>query len=489
MLFGRMRRLTRTLAFRLTMWYTMVFILSAAVAFLLFYILIVRITNQRTDADLLTQANRLNQIYVMQGSDMLQRAALLQVQAAGEQKMFFRLFYPSGVFFASSNLSYWKDIGIDRRAVKAVLRRGMSHMYMTQEVSGRPYKVRVIYKRIGSVMLQLGYSLEHESRLLRAFQRTFMITMAGLLVLAMAVGWFMARRALAGVASVTRTARRISEDDLDTRVPVEYRHDEIDQLAVTFNQMLDRIKQLVGGIRQMNDNIAHDLRSPITRIRGLAEVTLSGDGGVEEYAGMAASTIEECDRLLHMINTMLAISRTEAGVDAKTFQIVDMAALVRNACGLFQPLAEDKGIGLRCEPVVPCWVRGNESLLQRVVSNLLDNAIKYTQAQGTVNVSMTDRGGSAVLLVRDNGPGIASGDRVRIFERFFRADQSRSESGAGLGLSLAQAIVRAHEGRIAVFSEPGKGSTFMVSLPEVAHCSRREVDTARPGPEPDDRLS
>jgi heavy metal sensor kinase len=466
MLFDKIRKLTRTLAFRLTLWYAVVFILSAAVAFALFYILIVRVINQRTDADLLAGANRLSHIYMLEGGDLLHRAAMLQVQATGEQKMFFRLFYPSGVFFASSNLSYWKDIGIDRPAVDAVLEFGEPHAFATQAVPSQPYKARVVYKRIGGiVILQLGYSLEGESMLLRTFQRTFMVTMAGLLVLAMGVGGFMARRALSGVASVTRTARQISEDDLDTRVPVRHRHDEIDQLAVTFNQMLDRIQQLVGGIRQMNDNIAHDLRSPITRIRGLAEVTLQSGGGLEDYIQMAASTIEECDRLLHMINTMLDISRTEAGVDPKTFQAVDMTALVHEACGLFMPLSEDKQIALMCQVDKACPVRGNESLLQRMVANLIDNAIKYTSLGGEIHVSVMCDETSVRTFVRDNGAGILPVHRERVFDRFYRADQSRSQSGAGLGLTLARAIAQAHGGDILLESEPGSGATFEVRLP------------------------
>jgi heavy metal sensor kinase len=466
MLFDRIRKPTRTLAFRLTLWYAVVFILSAAVAFAFFYILIVRIINQRTDADLLASANRLGQIYAMEGADLLHRAAMLQIQAAGEQQMFFRLFYPSGIFFASSNLTYWRDIGIDRKAVDAILELDEPHAFATQALPARPHHARVVYKPIGGgVVLQLGYSLESESMLLRTFQRTFMMTMAGLLFLAIGVGGFMARRALSGVASVTRTARQISEDDLDTRVPVRHRHDEIDQLAVTFNQMLDRIQQLVGGIRQMNDNIAHDLRSPITRIRGLAEVTLHNGAGMDDYAQMAASTIEECDRLLHMINTMLAISRTESGVDPKSCQTVDMAALVHEACRLFQPLSEDKEIVLTCETEAQCPVRGNESLLQRMVANLIDNAIKYTPFQGEIRVRVVCANESVRTMVQDNGPGIAPMHQERVFSRFYRADQSRSPSGAGLGLTLARAIAQAHGGEITLDSRPGTGCTFEVSLP------------------------
>lgn len=465
MFFGRTRKLFHTLAFRLTVWYALIFVLLASVAFALFYLLIVRIIDQRTDADLLTHANRLAQIYTQEGGEMLQRAALLHVQDVGERKIFFRLFYASGIFFSSSNMSFWKNFGVDRQAVDALIVQGRSRSYATQAIPDQPYKARVIYCRIGpSIMLQMGYSLEAEAHLLQTFRRTFLFTMAALLGVAMAVGWFMARRALAGVATVTRTARRISEEDLETRVPVLHHHNEIDQLAVTFNQMLDRIQHLVVGTRQMNDNIAHDLRSPVTRIRGLAEVTLSS-GNLEEYKNMAGSTIEECDRLLHMINTMLTISRTEAGVDPKHLRSVDLAELVHDACALFQPLAEDKGVGLQGAVDGACRVQGHAPMLQRLMANLIDNAIKYTPPGGSVRVGAVCDQGVARLTVQDNGAGIAPEDHPRVFERFFRGDQSRSQGGAGLGLSLAQAIARAHGGDILLESQTGQGSLFTVRLP------------------------
>ncbi|MBI5064482.1 MAG: HAMP domain-containing protein [Desulfatitalea sp.] len=396
---------------------------------------------------------------------MLQRAALLQVQSVGEHKMFFRLFYATGIFYSSSNMAFWKNIRTDRRAVDELLVQGRTYSYATQAIPDSPFQARVIYRRIGpSIMLQMGYSLEAETRLLQSFQRIFTISMIALLGLAVVVGWFMARRALGGVATVTRTARRISEDDLETRVPVFHQHNEIDQLAVTFNQMLDRIQHLVVGIRQMNDNIAHDLRSPITRIRGLAEVTLGG-ANLAEYQNMAASTIEECDRLLHMINTMLTISRTEAGIDPKSFQRVDLSALAHDAGALFQPLAEDKGIVLQVEAQSACPVHGNASMLQRLLANLIDNAIKYTPPGGRVRVGVAWDAGIALLTVEDTGAGIAPEDHPKIFERFFRGDQSRSQDGAGLGLSLAQVIARAHGGEIALASRPGQGSLFTLRLP------------------------
>jgi signal transduction histidine kinase len=278
----------------------------------------------------------------------------------------------------------------------------------------------------------------------------------------------MARRALAGVGQVTRTARQISGQDLEARVPVRHRHSEIDLLAHTFNQMLDRIQTLVAGVSRMNDNIAHDLRSPITRIRGLAEVSLTGSSDLEAYRQMAVSTIEECDRLLEMINTMLVISRTEAGVDVREHTVIDFSALVKEACELFQTLAEDKQITLRCAVEENIHVSGDRPMLQRLVANLIDNALKYTDTGGGIEVHLDGKPDDRVRLdVADTGMGISPKEMPRIFDRFFRGDKSRSRSGAGLGLSLARVIVRSHDGDIIARSDPGKGSTFTVELPVV----------------------
>ncbi|MFH2074943.1 MAG: HAMP domain-containing sensor histidine kinase, partial [Pseudomonadota bacterium] len=241
---------------------------------------------------------------------------------------------------------------------------------------------------------------------------------------------------------------------------------EIDQLAMTFNQMLDRIQSLVAEIRQMGDDIAHDLKSPLTRIRGMAEITLTTGKSPAEYEAMAASAIEECDRLLDIINTMLMISKTEAGVEKPSREKIDLASLVREACELFGTTAEDGGLTLSCNVPERCVIAGDARMIQRLFANLLDNAIKYTSTGGRAEVSLSQiEGRGATLTVKDTGVGIAAGDLPRIFERFYRGDQSRSESGTGLGLSLARAIARAHGGDITVESRLREGSVFTVTLP------------------------
>jgi signal transduction histidine kinase len=247
---------------------------------------------------------------------------------------------------------------------------------------------------------------------------------------------------------------------------VKDRGDEIDQLAMTFNQMLDRIQSLVAEIRQMGDNIAHDLKSPLARIRGLAEITLTTGTSLAEYEGMAASAIEECDRLLDIVNTMLMISKTESGLEKPSREKLDLADLVREACELFETTAEDRGLTLTCNVPERCVIAVDARMIQRLLSNLLDNAIKYTSAGGRVDVSLSQvEGWGATLTVKDTGIGISAGDLPRIFERFYRGDQSRSKAGTGLGLSLARAIARAHGGDITVESRRHEGSLFAVTLP------------------------
>jgi len=247
---------------------------------------------------------------------------------------------------------------------------------------------------------------------------------------------------------------------------VKERGDEIDQLAMTFNEMLDRIQVLIAEIRQMGDDIAHDLKSPLTRIRGMAEIALTTGKSAAEYEAMAASVIEECDRLLSIINTMLMIAKTEAGVEKPARDKIDLAELVREACELFGTTAEDRGLTLSCDVPKGCVIAGDARMLQRLLANLLDNAVKYTPAGGRVEVSLAAIvGGGATLAVKDTGVGISAEDLPRIFERFYRGDRSRSEAGTGLGLSLARAIARAHGGDITVQSRPAEGSTFVVTLP------------------------
>jgi heavy metal sensor kinase len=462
----KMLNLRHTLAFRLTLWYATIFAVSSFCAFLAFYLFAASITHGRTDKDLLSEIPEYSSLLALKGVETLKTALDLESESEGMDKIFFRIVNENGEELFSSNMSSWGNLGIGRTALQR-LRSGADHVFETVTIPEHRYKVRILYGIIGpGKILQIGMSLEGDQRLLEVLQRIFSGTMAVLTVLGAIVGWFMAKRALVGVEEVTRTAMDISKGAFEQRVSTKDRGDEINRLATAFNVMLDRINELVAGAREMSDNIAHDLRSPITRIRGIAEMTLITSKSMDEYKDMAANTIEECDHLLEMVNTMLDISETEAG--ANNFKIVktDMAKLVRDACELFQPTAEQKGISLISKMSDNSFVYGDMQMLQRMVVNLLDNALKYTPSGGTVTVSANANEGQFVFSVSDTGIGISKDDLPHVFKRFYRCDQSRSQAGIGLGLSLARAIAKAYGGNIAAASNPGQGSEFTVTLPQ-----------------------
>ena len=467
MFLRNLSRLPHTLAFRLTLWYAGIFTLSSFLSFFIFYFLITSVLREQVDQDLSKQAGVFSSLLTVEGLNSVKRVAVLEAQASGEKKIFFRLLYPTGQVFSSSNMSYWQNIGIGKEAIRNLL-SGADRVYDTIGIPDRKHKVRILYTVIGpGIVLQLGQSMENISRFFDAFQRIFTVTMAILILFSAVIGWFMARRAVTGVESVTRTARQISLGSLERRVPVKPRGDEIDQLATTFNHMLDRIQTLVTGIKEMSDNIAHDLKSPVTRIRGIAEITLTTGGALDEFQTMAAGIIEECDRLLDMINTMLMISKTEAGIGGLEQEAVDIAAVVCNACELFRPTAEDKRISLVCSTPETLLITGDNRLIQRLIANLLDNAIKYTPTEGIIDISVEISSHEQVVVsIKDTGEGISQKELPSIFERFYRCDESRSQEGAGLGLSLARAIARAHGGDISVVSQPKLGSTFTLELPK-----------------------
>jgi heavy metal sensor kinase len=456
-----------TLAFRLTLWYAGIFAISSCIAFLLFYTLITSVIRDRNDEELLNQANRFATLFSSEGVDEVAKSAVLEAQAAGTRKVFFRLLSPSGEIFSSSNMSYWQNIAVHPEAIRGLL-AGTNHIFETVVIPNRKDEVRVLYIVLGpGIIMQIGQTMENYSRFFDTFKRIFITTMAFLIFLAAGVGWFMARRAVSGVEAVTEAARKISGSTFEERVPVNMRGDEIDQLAITFNEMLDRIQTLLKEMKEISDNIAHDLKSPITRMRGAAEVALTTGASLGEFEGMAASTIEECDRLLDMINTMLLISRTEAGMERTRLNSINISEVVANACELFTPGAEDKGIAFQCSISDGIHLIADTRMIQRMVSNLFDNAIKYTPSGGSVNVVVSENiAGQVIISVSDTGIGIPPVDLPRIFERFYRGDQSRSRAGIGLGLSLARAIARSYNGDITVASLPGQGSTFTVLLPK-----------------------
>lgn len=287
----------------------------------------------------------------------------------------------------------------------------------------------------------------------------------GLLVAAL-LARALAAKATAPLAAIGDAAERVHDKNLSERLPRPDRmYDEAERVRVSFNQMLDRLEGAVLGLRQFTADASHELRTPLAVLKLQAQSALSSGALDSEGANLVRSQLEEIDRLKLMVEDLLTLSRLESepGEQAP----VDLADVVLETIERFRPMAESKGIDLGVADLTAAPVEGERSELRRVLSNLLDNALKYTERGGSVRVALERNGASVSLQVRDTGAGIAPSETERIFERFYRADPSRDRrtGGAGLGLAIVARIVEFHRGRVSVESDLGKGSSFTVELP------------------------
>jgi len=281
------------------------------------------------------------------------------------------------------------------------------------------------------------------------------------------VGVFSARYVLKRVDTVSDTARKIMSGSMSERIPVTKRNDEFDGLATNLNEMLERIELLMQGLKEVTDNVAHDLKTPLTRLRNKVEGALKDGTPPEKQREALETTIEECDQLIRTFNALLLIARVEAGSPSSAFAAFDLADVVTDIAELYEPVAEDSGITISTElSELPPFL-GNRELVGQALVNLVENAIKYAKgAKSTPAITIALRvvGANTIVEVADNGAGIPVEDRKRVLERFVRLEKSRSEPGSGLGLSLVAAVARLHKGSIEILdNEPG--ARIRLSLP------------------------
>jgi signal transduction histidine kinase len=319
-------------------------------------------------------------------------------------------------------------------------------------------------------LVEVGKSTEARQDLLRRFRVALALVTLSIVGIALTGGWLATQSALQPIRRLTAAAGRIIRTGrTDERVKVSQgdQDDAIRELTLLFNDMLDRIEGLVTGMRGALDNVAHDLKTPLTRLRGTAEMALASAPDLDRYREALADCVEETDRVLVMLNTLMDISEAESGAMPLQRQPIALADVVERAIDLYRDVAEAKLVTLSAETDRAVQVFADRVRLEQVAANLIDNAVKYTPRGGRVEVNVKREDGRAVLGVKDSGPGIPADEQPRIWERLFRGDASRAERGLGLGLSLVKAIVEAHGGTVGVDSEPGRGATFVVSLPAV----------------------
>ena len=434
-----LRRLLETSTFRLALIYLASFGISALALLGFLYYATAGVMARQTEETIQAEIVGLYEQYRAEGLARLREVIALRSAAQPHRSSIYLLIDPLGQRVAG-NLDRWPKVGPGPEG----------WLTFAIEVSPDGERVEQRRARAASFLLTDGFRLlvgrEVEDRLQIEAQirRTLGWGLALTLLLGLAGGFVMSRGMLGRVDAINRTTRRIMAGDLSQRIALRGSRDEFDQLAANLNAMLDQIERLLGGMRQVTDNIAHDLRTPLNRLRSRIEVALLQEPGRAETRALLEATLTDAQAMIATFNALLDIARAEAGSERGGFEAVDLAALGRDLADLYRPAAENKQLTFEYHSAPGLEMRANRHLLAQALANLLDNAIKYTPPGGRVRLQVERDANGPVIAVADSGPGIPETDRERVLQRFVRLDATRSTPGNGLGLSLVDAVAKLH---------------------------------------------
>ena len=317
-----------------------------------------------------------------------------------------------------------------------------------------------------SYNLIIGRDVSNEVYLWKRFLKNIISATFLVLILGLFGGYVLSRNILNRISAINRTSIEIMDGDLSQRLPVGLINDELNQLSVNLNLMLDRLNKLMIGMKDVSDNIAHDLRTPLNKIRTNLEVTLMSNPTSENYKNSIQEVIQDIDIVINTFNSLLAISRVESGSLSLDKEKIDINKMLENVIDLWEPLAEEREIILTNQCDQGVQLEGNRNLLSQAISNLIDNAIKYGPNGNKINVGAKLEKDNVILWISDNGPGILDGDKERVLERFTRLDISRNTQGTGLGLSLVNSSIKFHKGSISLLDSNPNGLIVKLELPK-----------------------
>jgi signal transduction histidine kinase len=452
----------KTLAFRLTLWYSATFILGSMILFTVSYLFLSSLVRDNREV---IQSKLLEYLSLARegGLQAIENTAGDAQRARRRTVFFVRVIGQDNRTVFLSTPQLW-----ERFDVKPLEDRPVEGewWYFPAKRGGDVLEVTFAYLPNGD-LLEVGKDIEDRDEILEQFRQTIAGVMIPMILIGLAGGAIFAFRAMRPVRNLIQTAQSIVDTGkMDARVPTRRSGDELDELVSLFNKMLERIEGLIKGMREALDNVAHDLRTPLTRLRGIAEMALRSDSSRQyEQKEALADCLEESDRALTLLNTLMDISEAETGTMKLDLAAVNVSELIEEIVDLYEHVAEDKEIAVSFNCPKNICITADRNRMRQVLANLVDNAVKYTDPKGSVVIDAYEQDGQIVIRVRDNGAGIPPPEISKIWDRLHRGDASRSQPGLGLGLSLVAAVVQAHQGRIGVQSEPGSGSVFTLYLP------------------------
>ena len=445
-------RIFRTTPFRLTLLILALF-LSAASAFLAYiYVATAGEATRRTEAEITSEMHSLVAAYDRAGLDAVNQSL---IERAASERPFLYLLMNKDQMRISGSI---EESPVEKFAGPATW---TSFSVTDRDPAGHTVKhpARGLQQRLrGGQILFVGADVGADEAYVNKISTAMQGAGALVIVLGLAVGVLVSRNVSRSMISLTEVVDAVRNGDLGARAQVRGTRDEFDELAAGVNEMLDRLERSMAGHRHAGDAIAHDLRSPLTRLRARLEVAyLDVEAGKGDPTQALAQALEDTDGVLKTFGAVLSIARLQAAGTAPDPVLFDPSDLAANISELYEPLCEDKGIDFAAEFTKDLQARGNREFLAQALANILDNAVKYTPSGGAIMLRVRRRSsGEVEFSVTDTGPGVPEGDRERVVERFVRLENSRNEPGAGLGLSLVAAVAEAHGGRLELAEGPGK---------------------------------
>ncbi|UCF99420.1 MAG: HAMP domain-containing histidine kinase [Spirochaetaceae bacterium] len=456
--------LLKTLKLRYAVLFSCFLILSSAVLFLISYGLLYSSLRREERTQIQARLLEIWALYQTGGVQALQREIIIEKSLEYGRPFLLRLADRWNRTFFLYIPEQWGDIEFkDLSYFDPFEERGMLQV----PIGNRRGVLQIATVRLGDGnVLQIGFHSGAWENVLGQYRKTFALVALPLVAFAFLGGLLFSGRALAPLGRLEHSIRTILDTGaMHARVPTAGQGDELNRLVSLYNQLLDKVESLMKSMRGALDNVAHDLRTPMTRMRGTAEMALQAAEGIQVQREALTVCLEESERILAMLNTLMDISEAETGIMRLERTQRDLGVLLDDMIELYGYAASEKGISIVRKQPTPVSAVIDVNRFRQVIANLLDNAVKYTAGGGTVEVTLTSEGDRALVRVKDSGIGISLEELPHIWDRLYRGDRSRRVSGLGLGLSVVKAIVEAHGGTVSVTSTPGKGSEFTITIP------------------------